>query len=139
MATQANDLNIRLATASDRFSWDTYVLRHPIGMAYQLFAGFKSKLRNKIKLSTRDEFSARMGSGELLLDFYHIFRDNMRDLGSPVHSWQWFQAIVDSYEDRVRIAIVYASDGKPAAARIILLHPKTTANPWASSLRWYDR
>jgi lipid II:glycine glycyltransferase (peptidoglycan interpeptide bridge formation enzyme) len=39
----------------------------------------------------------------------------------------------------VRVAVVYASDGKPAAAGIILLHPKTVANPWASSLSCYDR
>ena len=30
----------------------------------------------------------------------------MRDLGSPVHARDWFQAIVNAYEDRVRVAVV---------------------------------
>jgi FemAB-related protein (PEP-CTERM system-associated) len=104
-----------------------------------LLSSFKSKFRNKIKLPSRDGFSARIGAGELLPDFYRIFTENMRDLGSPVHSRKWFQAIADSFQDRMRVAVVYASDGTPAAAGIILLHPHIVANPWASSLSRYDR
>ncbi len=104
-----------------------------------LLSSFRSKLRNKIKLPLRDGFNARIGAGEFLSDFYRIFAENMRDLGSPVHSRQWFKAIVDSFEDRVRIAVVYDSKGAPAAAGIILLHSNTVANPWSSSLTRYDR
>jgi FemAB-related protein (PEP-CTERM system-associated) len=104
-----------------------------------LMASFRSKLRNKIKLPLRDGFVARMGGDELLSDFYRIFTENMRDLGSPVHGRQWFQAIVDSFEDKTRVGVVYASNGEPAAAGIILLHSNTVANPWSSSLDCYNK
>jgi FemAB-related protein (PEP-CTERM system-associated) len=104
-----------------------------------LMASFRSKLRNKIKLPLRDGFVARMGTEELISDFYRVFTENMRDLGSPVHSFQWFQEIVDSFEDRVRVAVVYASNGEPAAAGMVLFHSYTVANPWSSSLSCYNR
>ncbi len=104
-----------------------------------LFESFKSKLRNKIKLPVREGYVARTGAGELLPDFYRIFTENMRDLGSPVHSLRWFEAVVDYFKDRARIVVVYTSDGTPASAGIILLHSNTIANPWSSSLRYYNR
>jgi FemAB-related protein (PEP-CTERM system-associated) len=251
MATLMNDVNIRFAAASDRLSWDTYVLGHPNGTAYQLFAwgmaverayGFrriyllaehegqicgvfpaidfrtpligrrwislpycdsggiladheevaqalwergstcaaerhcgciirsnhslpfggenrtdkvrmvlelpenseklladlKSKLRSQVKKPLRDGLSARIGAGDLVTDFYRIFAENMRDLGSPAHSRKWMEAIIESYGQRIRVSVVYAPDGTAAAAGIILLHHETVNIPWASSLRRYN-
>jgi FemAB-related protein (PEP-CTERM system-associated) len=251
MAAQINNLNIRFATTSDRLSWDTYVLRHPNGTAYQLFAwgmaveqaygfhriyllaesegkargvfptidfrlpligkqlislpycdaggiladtqevaqallekaltvaeerrggckirsncslpisgenrtdkvrmvlelpessemllsGLKSKLRSQVKKPWRDGLRAKMGAGELVPDFYGVFAENMRDLGSPVHSRQWIESMVEAYKERVRVGVVYSPDGTPAAAGMILLHQETVSIPWASSLRQYN-
>lgn len=105
----------------------------------QLMSGFKSKLRSQIRKPFRDGLSVSIGSDRLINDFYCVFSENMRDLGSPVHSRRWIDSIVEHYAENVRVAVVYSPDGIPAAAGIILLHSKTISVPWASSLMGFNR
>jgi FemAB-related protein (PEP-CTERM system-associated) len=107
--------------------------------AGQLMASLEAKVRSQVKKPVRDGLTAQLGTHELIDDFYLVFSENMRDLGSPVHSRQWIEAIVSAYDDRVRVAVIYTPDGKPAAAGIVLIHPATMSIPWASSLRRYNR
>ena len=105
----------------------------------ELLAGLKSKLRSQVKKPIRDGLMVKMGGGELVDTFYRIFAANMRDLGSPVHSLTWIKAVVDSYAENCRVAVVYTPNGEPAAAGIILLQRQTVSIPWASALREYNR
>lgn len=105
--------------------------------AEELLAGFKAKLRSQIKKPLRDGLTACIGGSELLDDFYKIFCENMRDLGSPVHSKRWIESIVAAYGDRARLGLVRAPDGSPAAGGIVLLQRSTVSIPWASALRRY--
>lgn len=100
-------------------------------------ASLKSKIRNKIKKPLRNGYRVATGSSELLEAFYTIFTANMHELGSPVHSRRWIEAIISEYQERVRIVVVFTSDEIPVAAGILLIHPTTVSNPWASSLREY--
>lgn len=104
----------------------------------QLLAGLKSKLRSQVNKPLRDGLTVRLGAGELIADFYQVFAANMRDLGSPVHSRRWVEAVIAAYGERVRVAVVDSPNGLPAAAGLILLHPVTISIPWASSLRRYN-
>lgn len=114
------------------------VLNLPEG-SESLMAGFKAKLRSQVKKPVRDGLNASIGGSELVDDFYKIFCENMRDLGSPVHSKRWIQSVVTAYGDRAKVALVYTSDGSPAAGGIILLQRSTVSIPWASALRRYNR
>lgn len=105
----------------------------------QLLAGLKAKLRSQVKKPLRDGLTAKLGGQELVDTFYPIFARNMRDLGSPVHSRRWIEAVVAAYGDRARVAVVYSPEGQPVAAGIVLLHPQTVSIPWASALREYNR
>jgi FemAB-related protein (PEP-CTERM system-associated) len=105
----------------------------------QLLAQLKSKLRSQVNKPLRDGLAARIGAVDLVPDFYSVFAENMRNLGSPVHSRKWIEAIVEAYKERVRVAVVYTSNGIPAAAGIILLHSTTVSIPWASSLKRYNQ
>ncbi|MCL2790716.1 MAG: FemAB family PEP-CTERM system-associated protein [Desulfobulbus sp.] len=105
------------------------------GDSAQLLAGLKAKLRSQVKKPMRDGLYVRLGGVELLDDFYAVFVQNMRDLGSPVHSRRWIRAVVQCYDQQARIVVVYTSGGQPAAAGVMLLHPAAVSNPWASSLR----
>jgi len=100
-----------------------------------LLAGLKAKLRSQVKKPMRDGLSSRIGGLELLDDFYAVFVRNMRDLGSPVHSRRWIEAVVQCYDQQARIVVVSTQEGQTAAAGIMLLHPAVVSNPWASSLR----
>lgn len=104
-----------------------------------LLNGFKAKLRSQVKKPERDGFTATLGGTELLDSFYQVFAQNMRDLGSPVHSRRWFEELVAGYAGSARVGLVRMPDGKAAAAGIILAHGKTVTVPWASSLREFNR
>jgi FemAB-related protein (PEP-CTERM system-associated) len=104
-----------------------------------LLAGFQAKLRSQVKKPMRDGLTATLGGAELLDAFYKVFAENMRDLGSPVHSRRWFAELLARYGVSARIGLVFMSDGSPAAAGIILGHGRTVSIPWASSLRRFNR
>ncbi len=105
----------------------------------ELMAGLQSKVRSQVKKSLRNGLIFRMGGIELVDRFYGVFRENMRDLGSPVHSLQWIHQILAGYKNRAHIGMVYLSDRTPAAAGLILCHPNGILIPWASSLRRFNR
>lgn len=100
-----------------------------------LLSGLKAKLRSQVLKPQRDGLYGQVGGVELLSDFYAVFTANMRLLGSPVHSLDWFQAIFSEYRSRARVGVVYTPAGQPAAAGIILLAHRMVSIPWASSLR----
>lgn len=104
-----------------------------------LLCSFKSKLRSQVKKPGRDGLYARLGGLELEDEFYAVFSENMRDLGSPVHSRKWVHTILEAYGSRARCGLVRMPAGEPAACGIILIHDRTVSIPWASSLRRYNR
>jgi lipid II:glycine glycyltransferase (peptidoglycan interpeptide bridge formation enzyme) len=103
----------------------------------RLFQEFNAKLRSQIRKPEKDGMRFLMGGETLLDDFYKVFCRNMRDLGSPVHSRDWFGAIVREYRSRIRIGVVYHAE-EPAAAGVVLACRDTMSIPWASSLRKYN-
>lgn len=104
-----------------------------------LMSSFKSKLRSQVKKPFRDGLSAKLGGLELLDQFYPVFCQNMRDLGSPVHSRDWIFNVLKYFGDRGLCGLVYMPDGSPAACGMILLHHQTVSIPWASSLKAFNR
>lgn len=108
------------------------------GDAGQLWGGFKSKLRSQINRARKAGLVGRLGHAELLSDFYQVFSQNMRDLGSPVHSWKWLHSIVAAYGDQAKVGVVY-QDTLPVAAGITLAQGNDITVPWASALRQFNR
>lgn len=101
-----------------------------------LWSELSAKVRNQIRKARRCDCVVKTGGVELLADFYAVFSENMRDLGSPVHGAQLFRRLINS-EPLPTAVIVVSLHGKPAAAAVVLLHKETLYNPWASSLRRY--
>jgi FemAB-related protein (PEP-CTERM system-associated) len=105
----------------------------------KLMSGLKAKLRSQIKKPERDGLYARLGGGELLAEFYAVFAENMRDLGSPVHSRLWFEEILKAFGQQAAVGVIYSPEGRPAAAGILLRNGKLACVPWASSLRRFKQ
>ena len=103
----------------------------------QLMNSFKSKLRSQIRRPLKDGLYVKAGGLELLDDFYPVFAENMRDLGSPVHAKAFIENIVEAASGLARLFIVYQGK-KPLACSLILGCGSTLANPWASSLRKFS-
>lgn len=104
------------------------------GSQLEMMNKFKSKLRSQIKKSEKSGLKWKIGKKELLDPFYAVFSRNMRDLGSPVHSKNFFKTIFRYFYHQAFICAVFYKS-RPVAASFMFRFKKTLANPWASSVR----
>ena len=95
-----------------------------------------SERRNRIKRARQLGLTARWGGNEAIDEFYQVFAENMRDLGSPVHSKLFFQSVVDTLGERVKVLLIEYRGGIIGAG-ICLFFRDTMLIPWVSSLRHY--
>ncbi len=102
-----------------------------------LWKTFKSKLRSQIKKPQKEGLRFEIGSTEKIDQFYRVFTRNMRDLGSPVHARKWIESVVNAFEGKGHVGIVY-KENFPIAAGIVLNCRDTVSIPWASTLRDYN-
>jgi FemAB-related protein (PEP-CTERM system-associated) len=95
-----------------------------------------SKVRNQIRKGQKARLTTAWGGEELLPEFYEVFSENMRDLGTPVFSIQLFRSILKQFPTRAELAVVRS--GPQAVAVALLLHGWGISEvPSASSLRHY--
>ncbi|MEA2096132.1 MAG: GNAT family N-acetyltransferase, partial [Candidatus Cloacimonadota bacterium] len=133
----------RHGLAADNFNLPVTYISEKVSMildlpksSEDLWAGFKSKLRSQIRKAHKNgltfEFSTKV------TDFYSVFSENMRDLGSPVHSKKWIESVMNNYGNKARMGLVYL-DQLPVGGGIILTAGKKISIPWASTLQQYNR
>lgn len=101
-----------------------------------LWSSLSAKVRNQIRKARRCGCDVKVGGAALLADFFAVFSENMRDLGSPVHAPELFRSVTGSESLRAAIIVVYLK-AQPVASAVVFLHNGTAYNPWASSLRRY--
>jgi serine/alanine adding enzyme len=99
-----------------------------------LWKSLPSKVRAQVRRPEREGATVDSGGRELVEDFYRVFAENMRDLGTPVYARRFFDTMLQTFPDRTRIFVVRLA-GKPVAAGFVLGHAGTLEIPWASSLR----
>ena len=104
----------------------------------QLWDQLSAKVRNQVRKGTKSELTVIWGGQERLGEFYDVFSQNMRDLGTPVFSRRLFVEIIRQFPDRAEFCIVRAGT-TPVAAALLLHGWGTTEVPSASSLRQYNR
>jgi serine/alanine adding enzyme len=92
------------------------------------------KVRNQVRKAQKEGLTAGAGGSELVGDFYGVFAENMRDLGTPVYAKRLFEQTLRAFEDRVRIVCVRL-DGRTVAGAVMIRFRDTVLVPWASSLR----
>ncbi len=102
--------------------------------ADELGKAIGSKRRSQIRRSAKEGAYTKVGKAELLDDFYLVFAENMRDLGTPVYSKKWFSALFDNIAEHCHLVVVYLHD-MPVAACFLIRHQDQMEIPWASSLR----
>lgn len=104
----------------------------------ELWQAIGSKRRAQVKRPIREGVEFLSGGAELLDDFYYVFSNNMRDLGTPVYGKCFFKEILRTFCDNSFISIVRLN-GKPVGAGFLLGHQGRLEIPWASTLRKYNR
>lgn len=90
-----------------------------------------TKLRAQVKRAEREGVRCRCGSAELLDDFYGVFAENMRDLGTPVYPKRFFRSILERFPGHCQLVVI-DWQGVPAAAAFLSFWRQTAEVPWAS-------
>lgn len=103
----------------------------------ELWGRLSPKVRNQVRKGQKCHLAVDWGGEGLLPDFYAVFSENMRDLGTPVFGRDLFRSILRQFPDRAEFCVV-RSEGRPAAAALLLHGWGVTEVPSASSLRRYN-
>lgn len=117
--------------------------QHKVGMTMALpdseetlWSSIDRKVRNQVRKAQKSDLEAVSGGAELITEFYAVFSENMRDLGTPVYSPRLFAEIVRQFPERARVFVV-RHQGKPVAGSFTLRYRDVLEIPWASSLTAY--
>jgi len=100
-----------------------------------LWMNFSKKVRNAIRKAIKSDLEVAMGR-EYINEFYEIFSRNMRDLGTPVHNFNFFSNILSEFPNQANILIT-SYEGKAIGAIFLLQFKDTVYATWASSDRRY--
>lgn len=119
--------------------------QHKVSMVLELapdlemqWKRFDPKLRNQIRKAEKSGLRWVVGQSELLEGFYDVFARNMRDLGTPVHSKEFFRNFLSVFSENSRILAIYHDD-RVIAAGIGTWFRDTFEVPWASSISEFKR
>jgi FemAB-related protein (PEP-CTERM system-associated) len=97
---------------------------------------FNAKLRNQIRKAEKSGLRIYIGGLEALPGFYETFARNMRDLGTPVYSRDFFENILATFPQNTRIFSIIFEE-KVIASGVASWFKDTFEVPWASSIRDY--
>ena len=104
----------------------------------ELWDSLKSKLRSQVRKPLNNEsLTVHWGTYDLLDEFYSVFTQNMRDLGTPPFSRQLFASMLNEFPDDAEFCCVRL-DGQPVASGLLIHGPGVTQVPSASSLRKFN-
>ncbi len=96
----------------------------------------RHEVRTKIRKAIKSGLTAEICGAEALDDFYRIFAENMRDLGTPVYSKSFFREILRVFPSNTYICVV-RHQSEPVAASFLTGFRDTVETLWGSSLRKY--
>lgn len=102
----------------------------------ELWKNFDAKLRNQIRKGEKSNLLLVKGGKEYLDAFYYVFANNMRDLGTPVYSKDFFKNMLETFPREAQIFCIYLKD-KVVAAAFTIAFRNSIEVPWASWLRKY--
>lgn len=100
-----------------------------------LWKSLDSKVRNQIRKARKSGLSTARAEPDRLPRFYEVFSRNMRDLGSPVHSFRFLREIFRRFGDRAHLFLTTDGSGRTLAGAVGISFGGTLTVPWASALR----
>jgi len=97
----------------------------------RIWSNLSSRLRGKIRKAAKSGAVFSVEGIEALGDFYRVFGLNMRDLGTPVYSADFFQNILRSAKDAAILLV--RREGRAVAGAIALRRGERIELPWICS------
>jgi FemAB-related protein (PEP-CTERM system-associated) len=92
-----------------------------------------AKLRSQIRRAERVNPEIRVGHAELLDDFYPVFCNVMRDLGTPVYPRRFFDVVLRSLGDHGSVVVLYVGN-EPVSGAVLVGWRDSLEVPWAATL-----
>ena len=114
----------------------TVCLTLPEGGADAVWNGLKAKVRSQVRRPQKEGLIARFGPDEVR-PFYAVFARHMRDLGTPVMPWTWFERLHAEFAADIEVGCVYRGS-EPVAAGWGFRSGDEFEITWASALRRYS-
>ena len=109
----------------------------PVGPdAEYLFRSLRPRVRTKIRKAEKSGLTAEFVGRDGLDDFYGVFAENMRDLGTPVYSRDFFLEILRALPTQAHICVI-RHQGKPVAASLLTGYRDTLEAGWIASVHKY--
>jgi serine/alanine adding enzyme len=99
-----------------------------------LWKALRSHVRSQVRRAQKNNAECVRGGAELLDEFYAVFAENMRDLGTPVYGKNFFARMLQEFPQETGIFVVRLGKD-PVAAGFLICADGTIEIPWASSLR----
>lgn len=135
----ARHIELRQAFATGDWAQSDWKLRqHKAALVVPLCAdadmhwsSLSSRLRGKVRKAAKSGAAFSAEGAEAIDDFYRVFSLNMRDLGTPVYSPEFFRNILRLAKDTT--VLMVRRDGRPAAAAIALRWRDRLELPWICS------
>jgi serine/alanine adding enzyme len=103
-----------------------------------VWADLRSEIRNRIRKSEKEGVLVAEGGSELIPEFYEVFAENMRDLGSPVHSRRFFESMFKFVPEQLRL-VCARWKGIPVAAGITVTFQDCVEMPWVSASKRFQK
>jgi len=101
--------------------------------AEEYWKKLSSGMRNKIRQGQKAGFEIRWGGIQLARAFYEVFAINMRNLGTPVYPFRFFENQLRRMSDRITILTLWEGE-RVVAGSFLTAHGRTLELPWSASL-----
>lgn len=125
-----------LAQGATEGSHDRATLVLPLATSSEaLWKSFSPKVRNQVRKSEKEGLKTELAEPTRLDEFYRVFTVNMRDLGSPVHSFAFLEAVYAAFGPAARLYLTRDAQGRAVGGAVALQFRGIVTVPWASSLR----
>lgn len=101
-----------------------------------------SKTRNIVRKSEKFDYQMKIGSLELLDDYYQIISRTWRDLGTPTHSKDFYKNILKNCNGELGIfsgLMILYFDGNPVSGACFLYDTDTLYHPYSATIKEYNK
>jgi FemAB-related protein (PEP-CTERM system-associated) len=94
---------------------------------------FGSKLRSQIKRAERELFEVKIGGRDRIDDFYPVFAEVMRDLGTPVYPRRFFEQLAERMAEFCTVLTIHREE-RPVSGAFLVGWRNTLEIPWAATI-----
>lgn len=103
-----------------------------------LWQGFRSEIRNRIRKAQKSGLETRQGGVELLNDYYRAWTIRMHQLGTPCFPKKLMRSVLETFPDNSRLFLVFDGDMTVGGGLTTSFNGWVDMQ-WVATLREYNR